>query len=266
MRLTFRASLLVFGWLVASPLSAQERGEALDAPTARSQNTASAPSRGTSARNVDASVNAREVARTEGARAVGLELMLGTTAPLDLGLTARVVFFERFYAYGGLGVGIYGGLYDAVASSLANDDAGSVARSLGNGAFVGRLGVGVRPFGAEGLELSFGYLGIRRGVTVDAAEVAAAAGMSTQPRDVDASLRIRAIQVELGWSLRVGERLLLRPTVGWAHGLKSRVGLSAEGASAAERAALGSIEETLTRNLDRRARTPTLGLQMGLRF
>ncbi|MCB9602716.1 MAG: hypothetical protein H6721_08380 [Sandaracinus sp.] len=262
MRLTFRASLLVFGWLVASPLSAQERGEALDAPTA-----ARAPSQ-TPAQNLDASVNAREVARTEAStsRTIGLEVMLGTTAPLDLGVAARVVFFERLYAYVGLGVGIYGGLYDAVASGLANDDAGAVARSLGNGAFVGRLGVGVRPFGAEGLELSFGYLGIRRGVTVDAAEVAAAAGMSTQPRDVDASLRIRAIQVELGWSLRVGERLLLRPTVGWAHGLKSRVGLSAEGASAAERAALASIDDTLTRNLDRRARTPTLGLQMGLRF
>jgi len=202
---------------------------------------------------------------TERARRVGVEVMLGTTAPLDVGVSARLVLFERLYVYGGLGVGVYGGVYDAVASGLVNDDAGSIARSLGNGALVGRIGVGVRPFG-EGLELSVGYLGIRRGVSVDASTVAAAAGMSAQPRDVDASMRIAAIHVELGWSLRLGERVLLRPTIGWAHGLGARVGLSSEGASATERAAIASIEDSLTRGLRDRARTPTLGLQVGMRF
>lgn len=252
--------------LLGRPASAQESGAALDGPRrvteASSQHaTPASPDRST---NADDSSEATDVSDRP-ARRVGVEVMLGTTAPLDVGVSARLVLFERLYVYGGLGVGVYGGVYDAVASGLVNDDAGSLARLLGNGAFVGRIGIGVRPFG-EGLELSIGYLGIRRGVSVDASTVAAAAGMSAQPRDVDASMRIAAIHVELGWSLRLGERVLLRPTVGWAHGLGARVGLSSEGASATERAAIASIEDSLTRGLRDRARTPTLGLQVGMRF
>ncbi|MCU0675481.1 MAG: hypothetical protein MUE69_22135 [Myxococcota bacterium] len=250
--------------LFGGSVRAQESGAALDGPrnvTEARTRAADVSSRDRAENAIDSSGSTSE--RTT--RRVGVELMLGTTAPLDVGVNARLVLFERVYVYGGLGVGVYGGVYDAVASGLVNGDAGSIARSLGNGAFVGRIGVGVRPFG-EGLELSIGYLGIRRGVSVDASTVAAAAGMSAQPRDVDASMRIAAIHVELGWSLRLGERVLLRPTVGWAHGLGARVGLSSEGASATERAAIASIEESLTRGLRDRARTPTLGLQVGMRF
>jgi hypothetical protein len=244
--------------LFGGSVHAQDSGAALDAPRSVTE---------TRARSADDSSNSSDATEVSerSTRRVGIEVMLGTTAPLDVGVSARLVLFERLYVYGGLGVGVYGGVYDAVASGLVNEDAGSIARSLGNGAFVGRVGVGVRPFG-EGLELSVGYLGIRRGVSVDASTVAGAAGMSAQPRDVDASMRIAAIHVELGWSLRLGERVLLRPTIGWAHGLGARVGLSSEGASATERAAIASIEESLTRGLRDRARTPTLGLQVGLRF
>lgn len=244
--------------LFGGSVHAQDSGAALDAPRSVTE---------TRARSADDSSNSSDATEVSerSTRRVGIEVMLGTTAPLDVGVSARLVLFERLYVYGGLGVGVYGGVYDAVASGLVNDDAGSIARSLGNGAFVGRVGVGVRPFG-EGLELSVGYLGIRRGVSVDASTVAGAAGMIAQPRDVDASMRIAAIHVELGWSLRLGERVLLRPTIGWAHGLGARVGLSSEGASATERAAIASIEESLTRGLRDRARTPTLGLQVGMRF
>lgn len=271
MRPTSYACRVFLSWVFASvllgrPAFAQESGTALDGPRrvteASSQHaTPASPDRST---NANDSSEATDVSDRP-ARRVGVEVMLGTTAPLDVGVSARLVLFERLYVYGGLGVGVYGGVYDAVASGLVNDDAGSIARLLGNGAFVGRIGVGVRPFG-EGLELSVGYLGIRRGVSVDASTVAAAAGMSAQPRDVDASMRIAAIHVELGWGLRLGERVLLRPTIGWAHGLGARVGLSSEGASATERAAIASIEDSLTRGLRDRARTPTLGLQVGMRF
>lgn len=252
--------------LLGRPAFAQESGAALDGP----RRVTEASTRDTAPASTDRPTNADDSSDTtdvseRATRRVGVEVMLGTTAPLDVGVSARLVLFERLYVYGGLGVGVYGGVYDAVASGLVNDDAGSIARSLGNGAFVGRIGVGVRPFG-EGLELSIGYLGIRRGVSVDASTVAAAAGMSAQPRDVDASMRIAAIHVELGWTLRLGERVLLRPTIGWAHGLGARVGLSSEGASATERAAIASIEESLTRGLRDRARTPTLGLHVGMRF
>lgn len=281
------ASVLMYGGPLRAqgPVPAQNSGAALDAPRSSADvRTRGAPtgsqdpsaeledSRASDARDrrstdttEDAAQDTDEDTSANATRRVGVEVMLGTTAPLDVGVTARLVLFERLYVYGGLGVGVYGGIYDAVASGLVNDNAGSIARSLGNGAFVGRVGIGVRPFG-EGLELSVGYLGIRRGVSVDAATVAGAAGMSAQPRDVDASMRIAAIHVELGWSLRLGERVLLRPTIGWAHGLHARVGLTSEGANATERAAIASVEESLTRGLRDRARTPTLGLQVGMRF
>lgn len=204
---------------------------------------------------------------TSASRAVGVEVLLAAHAPIDLGLSARVVFFDRLYLQGGVGVGIYGGLFDRVASRLASEESGAVARGLAHGAFVGRVGLGLRPFGDEGPEVSLAYLGIRRTARLDAATLAVAAGMRAQPRDVEASLRIAAVHVELGWSLRAGERWLVRPTVGWAHGLRARVRLEAStGASAAEREALASVEDTLTRGLRARARIPTLGLQLGVRF
>ncbi len=256
-----RRVLLGLMVMLASTASAQERGVDLASPTVRGVDLAS------QAPPASAPEERAEAEPTSASRVVGIEVWLGTRAPIDLGLSARLVFFERLYLHGDVGAGVYGGLFDLVASRLASEDAGTVARRLAHGAFVGRIGLGVRPFGDEGPELSVAYLGIRRSASVDAATLAAAAGMRAQPRDVEASLRIAAVHVELGWSLRVGERWLVRPTIGWAHGLRTRMRLEAStGASAAERAALASVEDTLTRGLRARARTPTLGVQLGLRF
>src|SRR5690606_25515989 len=103
--------------LLGRPASAQESGAALDGPRrvteASSQHaTPASPDRST---NADDSSEATDVSDRP-ARRVGVEVMLGTTAPLDVGVSARLVLFERLYVYGGLGVGVYGGVYDAVAS------------------------------------------------------------------------------------------------------------------------------------------------------
>jgi hypothetical protein len=90
-------------------------------------------------------------------------------------------------------------------------------------AFVLRLGVGWRPFEAEGFELSAGYTLVAGGGSVTSAEaIEAASGQEVDPRgsaQVPARTTLHAIHARVGWRWIFEEHVLLRVAVGYVHTL-----------------------------------------------
>jgi hypothetical protein len=198
---------------------------------------------------------------------VRLELLGGSTAPLDASLHARVLFFDRVIVSASAGASVYGGVVQELVRGYGGEAAGELATNLGNGFFVGRLGLGFRPFGDLGLELGASYVLLHRAARLDGAVVAAVFGAPSSSMDVHAEVAIHALSAELAWSFVVLEHFVLRVGLGWTHALAADVRLRAEGEGAAQaqqaidRAAAQTREAITTYGM-----TPTASLQLGYRF
>ncbi len=191
-------------------------------------------------------------------RPVRLEVLAGSTAPLDLGAGARVVLFDRLILGGSVGGGVYGDLFGAIAEPLAGVGAATVARGLANGALVGRLSVGVHPFG-DGFELVFGYTVIQRSTTF------APGTFGAQAPAVDAALLLHALHGELAWTIAIGD-FLVRPAIGWTQAVGAEVELATERRNRRVDAALADTEASLEAAIATYAMTPTVSLGLGYRF
>lgn len=189
---------------------------------------------------------------------VRLELLGGTTAPLDLGAQARVVLLDRLVLGASAGGGVYGDLFGAIAEPVGGAEAATVARSLAHGAFVGRLSLGVRPFG-DGLELVFGYTAIQRSTTLPAGT------FGEQTPAVSAALWLHALHGEIAAVIAIDD-FLIRPALGWTQAIGTELGLSTEARNRRVRAALAETEAELEAAIATYAMTPTVSLAVGYRF
>lgn len=191
---------------------------------------------------------------------VRVEILGGTTAPLDLSIHARVAIVDRFLLGASAGMSVYGDLFGAIVEPAAGAQAATVVRGLANGAFVGRVHLGVRPFEGEGFEIMAGYTVIQRSTTFERGSFGA-----SYPA-VNAALLVHALHVELAWTIVLADQLLLRPAIGWTHAVGSEASLASDGSNAQAEAALDQMETEIETAVGTYGMTPTLSLSLGYRF
>jgi hypothetical protein len=202
---------------------------------------------------------------------VRVQLLAGATVPIDLELSARVVFFDRLFVGGSLGFGVYGSLFAAVARPFSAP-AGQLVSPVANGAFVASVSAGVRPFGGSGFELVAGYTMLHASSSFAPATVSAALGnqLSLPPGVPDLLLdtTLHALHVELGWTILIAEHLLIRPALGWTQVLAATTTLSTHPAIAVPQvsARLASSADTIDSALTKYGMTPTFSLALGYQF
>lgn len=236
------------------PLSAQEEGHSLDAPppTQAEQSLEETP----------ANTPANEA--REGAQSLFTgEVLAGTTLPLDVSLGARLVLAGRFFAETSIGRSAYGGLAGSVALSLGGEEVATLIEPAFSGAWVFRLGLGVRPFGQGGPELSVGYARMGTSATWSAADLS----LPSSAGELSAEISLHMIYVELGWSIDVYGPLFLRPAIGWSQVLNASVDLSSSANLSGQAAtALVTAGTTAQATIEQYGKTPTLSLAIGARF
>ena len=191
-----------------------------------------------------------------------LELMAGTTAPLDIWGGARLAISRRWLLSASIGRSVYGGLTSSMVSSFGSERAGAIVSPLFEDAWVMRLGVGVRPFGSTGPELIVGYTRVGAMASWDSAT------LSLPPRvgTLSAHVSMNMIHAELGWSIGLFGRFFLRPALGLTKTFRARVSLSSSTSAQQSAATLQTVQETIEGTLVDYGMTPTLSLALGARF
>lgn len=191
------------------------------------------------------------------------EVLAGTTLPLDVSLGARLVLGGRFFVETSIGRSAYGALAGSVALSLGGEEVATLIEPAFSSAWVFRLGVGVRPFGQGGPELSVGYARMASSATWSAADLS----LPSSAGKLSAQISLHMIYVELGWSIDVYGPLFLRPAIGWSQVVGANVDLSSSANLSGQAAtALVSAGTTAEAILEQYGRTPTLSLAIGARF
>lgn len=248
-----RKTLLLITTLIcssaaSSSASAQERGEpgaGLDAPPVSS-----------------ASLGA-DAELADEPSVVSAEILAGTTLPLDVSIGARLVLAQRFFAETSVGRTAYGSLAGSVALSLGGEEVATLIEPAFSGAWVFRIGLGVRPFGQGGPELSVGYARLGTSATWSAADLSLPASAG----ELSADITLHMVYVELGWSIDVYGPLFLRPAIGWSQVLDANTQLSSSAnLSAQAAAAMATAETTADGVIEDYGKTPTLSLAIGARF
>lgn len=200
-----------------------------------------------------------------------LELMGGSMAPIDVGLTARLIVLDRLVLSLGMGAGAYGQLAQVLGTAVAGEEAGTVSRHLVSGLFALHLSAGLRPIEGEGLEILGGYSLLYRDARLDASSLLSALGaQSEEGTRLDVELMLHAVHVELAWTFVVLEHFLVRPAIGWLHVVRADSSLDVvppAGSSAVDvQGAMDDAESTLEEALSTYGMTPTLSLSIGYRF
>jgi hypothetical protein len=197
---------------------------------------------------------------------VRVELLGGTTTPIDVGVMARVSFFDRILIGGSIGATVYGAPIGGLVQSYSGAPIGDLVHTLIDGGLALRVIAGVRPFGSDGLELSFAYVHLEHGTSVSSAQIASAFGAQLPFDSVDASVTLHALAGELAWNIVLFDHLLIRPAVGWTQAFAANASLSAAGASDQVAAGLDAAAQVVSAALARYAMTPTASLSIGYRF
>lgn len=188
---------------------------------------------------------------------LSLELFGGSTAPLGVDLTARLVILDHLLFSLTIGVGTYGHLLGDLASQYAGEAGRYVATLVANGLFSARAAIGVRPFDDLGLELDVGYVVLHRQSAIEASRLAATIHTQDAEGLVDGVLTAQGAHVELGWSFYVDRGLLVRPALGALFLLDA----SAEIRDGADHRT--DIEDTIERDVTTYGISPTLSLSLG---
>lgn len=194
---------------------------------------------------------------------VSAEILAGTTLPLDVSIGARLVVAQRFFAETSVGRSAYGSLAGSVALSLGGEEVAALIEPAFSGAWVFRLGLGVRPFGQGGPELSVGYARLGTAATWSAADLSLPASVG----DLSADITLHMLYVELGWSIDVYGPLFLRPAIGWSQVLDANTQLSSSANLSGQAGeAMATAETTANGVIEDYGKTPTLSLAIGARF
>lgn len=208
-------------------------------------------------------VPAEDPPATDEPSLVGVEVLAATTLPFDVSLGARLVLAGRFFAETSVGRSVYGGVAGSVALSLGGEEVATLIEPAFSNAWVFRLGLGVRPFGQGGPELSVGYARLGSAATWSAADLS----LPSSAGELTADITLHMLYVELGWSIDVYGPLFLRPAIGWSQVLNANTELSSSAnLSGQAAAALATAETTAEAIIEQYGKTPTLSLAIGARF
>lgn len=214
-----------------------------------------------------------EVAPRDHDRDFGLDIAADILLPLAVG--GRVTL----QVPGGILIHVVAGLVPTFMTDAVNDvgtgwgawnaDDARVARTLLDNATVLEFGVGIRPAGTPGLELSVGYLLVWSHVMTSPG----ALWGGTNPLDesggrgrLGIDLTIDAIHAELAWQTVLLDHLCLRVSVGWVHGFRETLSLTTDGRSASQTEVRESVERSLEQEVSRRAFGPSVGVALGVRL
>jgi hypothetical protein len=146
--------------------------------------------------------------------------------------------------------------------------------------FVAHFGAGWRPFTKLGLELTVGYTLIAVGGAVSGADVIQAYlesknSSDTLPADanhgVPLSATLHNFQANVGWRfLLLGDRLVLRASLGYIQTLASSVGVSASAPRPGEQFVVNRVNSDISNDLGpyfaEYAKAPLVGLTLAYRF
>ncbi len=147
-------------------------------------------------------------------------------------------------------VGVGWGVYDQSSAQLVS--------SLLNDATFLELGIGIRPAGTPGIELTVSYVLLWSQRMLDMSQLG---GVGHYGLD----LTIDAIHGELAWQSEPIDHVYFRIALGWAQSFNHGVSLAGSG-DAATQAAMHASADALNALVGRYAFGPTLGATMGARF
>ncbi len=193
--------------------------------------------------------------------ALGLELALGTTFPLDISPRARLVFGERFFVSGSFGANVYGAAFGAVIQAFGADQEATVVEQLVSGALVGRVGAGVRPFGRGGPDLWVGYTHLQNSAEYLASDFSYPSDMT-----VTAAAVVHAVVVEIGWNIELADPLFFRPSLGFFDVVAESVEVSTDATSEVAEQAREEARQALGDAIMQYGLAPTVSLSAGVRF
>lgn len=190
---------------------------------------------------------------------VSVELFAGTTAPIDVHLGARLVFFKRLFLTASGGRTVYGSVLGPIVGQIGGDNAAAIVEPIFSNGWTFRLGAGIRPFGASGPELVAGYAYLGASASWNTA----AFGLPDTGIALDASARLDMVFAELGWTIPLGP-LFFRPAVGWTQVLGANVSIATEAQLGRDNIATAATEAEDI--IETYGRTPTFSLGLGARF
>lgn len=205
-------------------------------------------------------------AAARGPTPITVEVLGGTTAPIDVGATVRLVLFERLSLGGSIGGTVYGRPVGDVVGGFTTPAAGSLVSSLIDGGLVLRAVAALRPFGADGLELAFAYVFFDHGASATGAQLSGVFGTQVPVDAIGAHLTVHALSGELGWTILLFDHVIVRPAIGWTQAFAASASLSASGADANVQQGLDAASTTIAGAVARWAMTPTASLSVGYRF
>lgn len=202
---------------------------------------------------------------------IAFDLTAGTHFPVSVGIEGQLELPARVLVRVHLGwmpsgyVDVINGVatafnwYDQVTADL-------VSAAIDQ-AFVGRIGVGWRPFANEGFEFSLGYSLVIGGGSVTSAEaIEAASGRQVAPRG-DAAVPLRttlhALHARIAWRWILAEHFVIRAAVGYVHTIHADTAIDLDVRTGA---AIDLAETYLDDILTSYGLSPELQLTAGYRF
>ena len=200
-----------------------------------------------------------------------LDLLADATLPLSLGARVALEVPGHFLFYVTAGA-VAAPFVDAILDvgtgwGAFSDRDAQVCRTLLGGATLFEAGLGLRPAGTPGIEISVGYVLLWSHRTVSPEELGLPTlASTTSVPALGLDLAIDAIHVELAWQTQLLDIVTLRISAGWLHAFEHQVSLVAEQPSPDVAATLDTMEARLALEVGRRAFGPTVGLALGFRL
>jgi hypothetical protein len=200
-------------------------------------------------------------------------LDVSAIAMLPLTAGARIAMevpghFVLHVSAGLLPVALMDGINDVGTGwSLWNETDAQVARTMLGDATWFEVGLGIRPWGTPGLEISAGYslLWTHRPSTLETmAPSAIALAGPADASEVGIDVTIDAIHAELAWQTELLDGVSLRVALGWIHAFRHSVQIVSESRDERVISALRERSASLERELGSRAFGPTLSFALGV--
>jgi hypothetical protein len=191
--------------------------------------------------------------------------------PLTVGARIAMEVPGHFVLYANVGllpVAIVDGINDVGTGwGIWSQTDAQIARTMLGDATWFEVGLGLRPSGTPGIEISAGYalLWTHRLSTLGAMAPSASALVS--PTDGDAiaiDVIIDTIHAELAWQTEIFDGVAFRAALGWIHAFRHSVSIVPESRDALVVTAMRALGSALEREVGIRAFGPTLSFALGI--
>jgi hypothetical protein len=173
------------------------------------------------------------------------------------------------YASGGLvPIAIIDGINDVGTGwGLWNETDARIAQTMLGDATWFEVGLGIRPSGTPGIEITVGYSLIwsHRLATLGTLWPGGTALLDTSGRDsIGMDVTIDSVRAELAWQTELFDGLSFRAALGWIHAVRHDVSIVSNSDDPRVVEGLEALETALDDELGRRAFGPTLSFALGI--